>query len=355
MSKPDYYEVLGVSRDADGPTVKKAYRKLALKYHPDRNPDDKEAEEQFKLCSEAYEVLRDTEKRKIYDTYGHAGLSGQGFHGFSGVDDIFSNFGDILGDLFGFGGGGRGRRRGPARGPDLRYDLTISFEEAVFGTKKSIEVPRHAACDTCGGNGMKPGTSAKGCGTCGGRGQVFHQQGFFTLSTTCPQCRGAGEIIDSPCGDCRGGGRKRVVRDVTVKIPAGVDAGTRLRLKGEGELGQGSTQPGDLYVFINVREHDQFIRDGNDIHLPMPISFVQAALGARISVPTIDGEEEIEIASGTQPGDRLVLGGKGVPRLQGSGRGDHVVHFKVTIPTELTDEQAGILREFADKSGIGVA
>ncbi len=353
MSKPDYYEVLGVDRNADDGTIKKAYRKLALKYHPDRNPDDKQAEEQFKTCSEAYEVLRDAEKRKIYDTYGHAGLSGQGFRP-SGMDDIFSNFGDVLGDLFGFGGRGGGRRR-PARGPDLRYDLEIDFEEAVFGTKKSIEVPRHAACETCNGNGMKPGTKAKPCGGCGGRGQVFHQQGFFTLSTTCPQCRGGGEIIDSPCTTCRGAGRKRVVRDVTVKIPAGVDSGTRLRLKNEGELAQGTSQPGDLYVFVSVREHKQFVRDGSDIHVPVEISFVQAALGASIEIPTLEGSESIDVASGTQHGDRVVLGRKGVPRLQRSGRGDLIVHFKVTIPTELSDEQAAILREFATSADISTA
>jgi molecular chaperone DnaJ len=352
MSKPDYYEILEVSRSAEASVLKKAYRKLALKYHPDRNPDDKEAEENFKLCSEAYEVLRDPEKRKVYDTYGHAGLSGQGFSGFSGVDDIFSSFSDVLGDLFGRGGGRR--RRGPERGPDLRYDLHVEFSDAVFGTKKAIQVPRHATCRTCTGTGMKPGTQARSCKTCGGRGQVLHQQGFFTLSTTCPQCQGAGEVIASPCRDCRGAGRKKVVREVTVKVPAGVSTGTRLRLRGEGELGQESSVPGDLYVFIEVGEHPEFVRDGNHVHLPVDIPFVQAALGARLTIPTLKDEMEISVEPGTQPADTLVVRGQGVPDLNGRGRGDLIVHFRVTIPTEINKECAELLRSYADNTGVPV-
>ncbi|MEO1267009.1 MAG: molecular chaperone DnaJ [Myxococcota bacterium] len=349
MDKPDYYELLGVSRDADERTIKKAYRKMAMKYHPDRNPGDTEAENTFKIASEAYEVLRDPEKRRLYDQFGHAGLGGGG--GFSGLDDIFSQFGDIFGDLF--GGRSGGRRRGPARGPDMRYDLEVPFEEAVFGTKRTIEVPRHCACSHCEGSGAEPGTQPITCPTCGGRGQVYHQQGFFTLTTTCPRCRGKGQIIETPCNECDGTGRERTIREVTVRIPAGVDHGTRLRLRGEGEMGQskGST-PGDLYVFLSVPQHPVFQRNEFDLHMPLEISFVEAALGARLTIPTLEEDQTITLKPGAQPGQKLILRDAGVPRLNGDGRGDIIAHLQVTIPTELDDTQTDLLRQFAQHSGI---
>ena len=351
MDKPDYYELLGVSRDADERTIKKAYRKMAMKYHPDRNPGDTEAEDQFKLASEAYEVLRDPEKRRLYDQFGHAGLGGAGA-GFSDLNDIFSHFGDLFGDLFG-GGGRGGRRRGPARGPDMRYDLELEFEEAVFGAKRTIEVPRHCACPTCEGSGAQPGTQPVTCPNCGGRGQVYHQQGFFTLTTTCPRCRGQGQTIETPCDDCEGSGRERTVREVTVRIPAGVDNGTRLRLRGEGEMGpsRGST-PGDLYVFLGVKPHPIFQRNEFDLHMPLGISFVEAALGARLTIPTLEEEQVITLDPGAQPGQELILRGAGVPRIHGDGRGDLIVHLRVHIPTSLDDTQIELLRKFADHSGI---
>ena len=352
MEKPDYYEVLGVSRDSDERTIKKAYRKLAMQYHPDRNPGDSEAEDQFKMASEAYEVLRDQEKRQLYDTYGHAGLNNQGFHGFSGVDDIFSQFADIFGDFL--GGRGGGRRGGAARGGDVRYDLELDFLEAAFGTKKSLTIPRHVRCSRCEGAGAEPGTERRRCDHCGGRGQIHHQQGFFTLATTCPTCRGKGEVIPNPCTTCKGAGVEQEEREVTVRIPAGVDTGNRLRLRAEGELGARGGPPGDLYVFIAVHPHAEFERNGADIHLLREISFVQAALGTKMQVPTLEGETELTVSPGTQPSDTVVLRGEGIPKVNGRGRGNLIIHLKVVIPTKLDAEARAHLTAYAGHEELAV-
>jgi molecular chaperone DnaJ len=353
MQKADYYEVLGVASGADEREIKKAYRKLAMKYHPDHNPGDTEAEDKFKQAAEAYDVLRDPERRQVYDRYGHEGLNGSGFSGFSGTDDIFSQFSDMFGDLFGRRGSGRGARTsGPARGPDLRYDLEIDFKEAVFGTTETIEVPRHKKCQPCDGIGAAAGTRPETCKTCAGRGQVFHQQGFFTLTTTCPQCKGQGSTIASPCGSCGGSGTERVVREVKVKVPAGVDSGTRLRLRNEGELGDRGGPPGDLYVFLGVREHPVFERDGVNLHLIKEVSFADAALGAELSVETLEGETALELAPGTQPGTQIRLEGQGVPVLGRGGRGDIVVHVRVTIPVGLDDVQRELLTKYREHQPV---
>lgn len=348
MDKPDYYQLLGVARDADEREIKKAYRKLAMQHHPDRNPGDCAAEEQFKLASEAYEVLRDPDKRRLYDTYGHAGLSGAGFSGFGGVDDIFSQFSDIFGDLFGFGGRGRG---GAGQGSDLRYDLEIEFAEAATGTKRTITVPRHIRCKVCEGSGARPGTQPQRCGTCGGRGQIHHQQGFFTLATTCPACRGKGVSIPHPCESCRGRGLERIEREVTVKIPPGVDTGNRLRVRGEGELGPQGNSPGDLYVFISVKDHPEFQRNGDDLHILREITFVQAALGADIPVTTLDGSTTLSVQPGTQPNTQALLRNMGMPSVQGQGRGNLIVHLRVTIPQKLDEVQLDCLRRYAEHTG----
>lgn len=345
MQKADYYELLGVNRGADAREIKKAYRKLAMKYHPDRNPGDSEAEGKFKEAAEAYDVLRDPEKRQVYDRYGHEGLNGSGFSGFGGVEDIFSQFSDMFGDFF---GRTNTRRNGPARGPDLRYDLEVEFKEAVFGISKTIEVPRHKKCQACDGSGAKAGTQPETCGTCGGRGQVFHQQGFFTLTSTCPDCKGQGTTISSPCAECGGSGRERIVREVKVKIPGGVDTGTRLRLRNEGELGERGGPPGDLYVFLSVQQHPHFERDGVDLHLVKDVSFADAALGATLAVETLQDETQLVVKAGTQPNTQIRLSGKGVPELGRGGRGDIVVHIRVLIPTELDDVQRDLLGQYRD-------
>lgn len=348
--KRDYYEVLGVERGASIDEIKKAYRKLALKYHPDKNPGDPTAEEKFKEAAEAYGVLSDEEKRARYDRYGHSGVSGMG-----GFDPSqFSDFGDILGDLFGFGdlfGAGRRRTNRPARGNDLRYDLQIDFEEAVFGKEVSLDVPRVVVCTTCNGSGAKPGTSPVTCSGCGGRGQIRYSQGFFAVSRTCPQCGGAGQVISTPCPTCSGAGRRRETKKIAVKIPAGVDDGSRLRIAGEGEAGWNGGPAGDLYVFISVREHATFTRRDYDIHSEHPVSFTQAALGAEVKIDTIDGRETLRIPQGTQPNQVFRLRGKGVQFLDGSGRGDHYVHVSVKIPTTLTDEQRRLLQQLAELEG----
>lgn len=353
MSKTCYYEVLGVSRDADERQLKKAYRKIAMENHPDRNPGDAAAEERFKAAAEAYEVLRDGEKRQLYDRYGHEGLRGQG-QGFRGMDDIFSQFGDIFGDLFGMGGGGGGRGRGPRRGPDLRYDMELAFEEAITGTRKKITVPRHVVCETCDGSGAKAGSKPITCPQCRGRGQITHQQGFFMLSTTCPACNGAGQTIANKCGDCGGAGKKRQNREVTVNIPAGVDQGTRLRLRAEGELGDRGAPPGDLYVFVHVAEHPHFQRRDYDLHLPWEISFVQAALGATITIPTLEGEDQVKIDPGTQHGQRKVLRNRGVQHIQGKRRGDLIVHFGIQIPKALDATSRELLEQYAQHNDISL-
>ncbi|HEX2121072.1 MAG TPA: molecular chaperone DnaJ [Thermoanaerobaculia bacterium] len=345
--KRDYYEVLGVPRAATIDDIKKAYRRLALKYHPDKNPGDAEAEEKFKEAAEAYGVLSDEEKRARYDRYGHQGMGGVG-----GFDpNQFADFGDILGDLFGFGDffGTRGGRRGSraARGNDLRYDLQLDFMEAVFGKEVTLNVPRVITCQTCSGSGAKPGTQPVTCTGCGGRGQIRYSQGFFAVARTCPQCGGAGRVIKDPCLTCSGAGRVREEKKISVKIPSGVDDGSRLRVGGEGESGFNGGPPGDLYVFISVREHEKFTRRDYDIHSEESISVTQAALGGEVRTETIDGFESLKIPSGTQPNQVFRLRGKGVPFLDGSGRGDHYVHVGVRIPTTLTPEQRALLEQLA--------
>lgn len=354
MTKRDYYDVLGVRRNSTDDEIKKAYRQLALKYHPDRNPGDSEAEEQFKEAAEAYEVLRDPEKRSLYDRFGHEGLRGTGFTGFSGFEDIFSSFGSIFEDFFGFGSRTRSRTA-PQMGSDLRYDLTISFQEAAFGTEKKINVDKMETCTTCHGSGAEPGTAPETCPTCRGRGQVMHSQGFFSISTTCPQCHGIGTIIRKPCQTCSGVGKVAASKTVTVKIPPGVDNGNRLRLSGEGGDGVRGGPPGDLYVVLHVEEHEVFRRRGDDVICEASVSFPQLALGAEIEVPTLEGKTTIEIPQGTQTGEVFRIKGIGIPRLKGSGRGDQYVQVVVNIPAKLTKRQEELLREFAEESGETVS
>ena len=350
--KRDYYEVLGVTREASVEVIKRAYRKLALKYHPDKNPGDKAAEEKFKEAAEAYSVLSDEEKRARYDRFGHQGINlGGGFD-----PNQFTDFADILGDLFGFsdifgGGGARRRTARPSRGPDLRFDLQLTFEEAVFGKEASIQIPRMITCDTCKGSGARPGTSPVTCSGCGGRGQIRFSQGFFAVSRTCPQCGGAGKVIRDPCVNCGGAGKVREDKTLSVKIPPGVDEGTRLRVGGEGESGNLGGPPGDLYVFINVAEHSRFTRRDYDIHSEQGISITQAALGAELETETVHGREKVRIPAGTQPNQVFRLRGKGVPFIDGRGRGDHYVHVAVRVPTNLSDDEKELLRKFGELHG----
>ncbi|HWR91610.1 MAG TPA: molecular chaperone DnaJ [Desulfobacterales bacterium] len=344
--KRDYYEVLGVNRKATDDELKSAYRKLALKFHPDRNPGDKQAEEQFKEAAEAYEVLRDREKRSLYDQFGHAGLEGAGFSGFGGFEDIFSSFGDIFEDFFGFGTRSRSRSRAQ-RGADLRYDLTLKFMDAAFGTETEIDVVKSERCIECKGNGCEAGHHPETCRQCGGSGQVSRSQGFFTVRTTCPVCRGQGQMITRPCPRCQGNGQVQISKRVSVKIPAGVDNGSRLRLTGEGEAGAYGGPPGDLYVFIHVQPHEFFERRDNDLLCQISISFVQAALGDRIAVPTLDGSKTLEIPKGTQPGDVLYFRGEGIPSLRTRKRGDQIIQVLIKTPTGLSKKQEDLLREFA--------
>jgi len=344
MEKQDYYEVLGVSRDAGEPAIKAAYRKMALKYHPDRN-QEAGAEDKFKVCSEAYEVLSDPEKRRVYDQFGHAGLSGQGFSGFNDVNDIFSNFGSIFEDFFGFSSTG-GRRRA-RRGADLRYDLKLTFREAVFGVEKEIEFSREAQCKTCHGTKAKPGTSKKPCTGCGGAGQVRRSQGFFSIAVACPQCGGEGAMVVEHCTACHGKGSIAEKRKVSVRIPAGVDQGVRLRVGGEGQIGTEGGQAGDLYVFLDIEESKEFERDGFDLIHRRVLGIAQAALGCTLKVPTLEGEREIEVPAGTQYGQRMVLSGDGVPRLKGTGRGDLHIEFAVHVPTKLSKDQRDLLQKYA--------
>jgi molecular chaperone DnaJ len=345
-NKRDYYEVLGVNRDANGDDLKANYRKLALKYHPDRNPGDKSAEDNFKEASEAYEVLRDSQKRNIYDQFGHQGLEGSGFSGFSGFDDIFSSFGGIFEEFFGFGGGRRSRTRAQT-GADLRYDLTLSFMEAAFGTETEIELDKMETCPTCDGSACEPGTHPETCWQCNGMGQVSRNQGFFTVRTTCSQCRGTGQSIATPCKHCRGTGQVMVNKKVAVKIPAGVNTGSKLRLTGEGEAGIYGGLPGDLYVFISVEAHKFFERRNTDIICRVDISFVQAALGDTITIPTLNSEKKLEIPKGTQPGDLFRFRKEGIPSLQNGRRGDQIVQVSVKTPTGLNKKQEMLLKEFA--------
>lgn len=352
MAERDYYEILGVSRDASADDLKKAYRRLAVKYHPDKNPGDKAAEETFKEAAEAYAVLSDRDKRERYDRFGKQGLGGQ--PGFAGFDqEIFGDFGDILGNIFGlgsiFGGGGR---RGPRAGADLRYDLDLTLEEAATGLEAPIVIPRLTRCGTCQGSGAKGKDGIKTCPTCRGRGQVAFQQGFFTIARTCSTCGGSGRRIVTPCGTCAGQGRLRTESTITVRVPAGVDDGMRLRISGEGEASGDGGPSGDLYVVLRVAEHPVFTRDGAQLHCEVTISFAQAALGTTVRVPLIGGaEEELDIEAGTQSGTVLKLRGKGLPSLDRAGRGDLHVAIRVRTPKALSAEQRDLLEKLAELEG----
>ncbi|HEY1263069.1 MAG TPA: molecular chaperone DnaJ [Terriglobales bacterium] len=342
--KRDYYEVLGVARDASDQEIKSAYRKLALQFHPDRNPNNPDAEEKFKECSEAYAVLADSEKRAAYDRFGHAGVSSAG----AGFDPtVFQDLNDIIGDLFGFGdlfGAGRRRSRSQ-RGADLREDISLEFEEAVFGTETKVTVRRNETCEECRGSGAAPGKAPVTCRSCQGQGQVRYQQGFFSIARTCPSCQGAGSVITDPCPKCKGQGRVLRQKTIEAKVPAGVEDGTRIRYAGLGESGVHGGPPGDLYVVLHVKEHSFFEREGNDLHCVIPISFAQAALGAEITVPTLEGDQVLKVPDGTQSGTTLRVRGKGVPVLNGRGKGDLYVEVRVQTPGKLTRRQRELLQE----------
>ncbi len=345
MAKRDYYEVLDVERGAGEDAVKKAYRRLAMKYHPDRNPDDGEAEDRFKEAKEAYEVLSDPDKRAAYDRFGHGGVNAEGFHAAGGFGGGFRDvFDDVFGDIFGARGGGRSGARA-YRGADLRYPLELDLERAVAGDTVTIRIPTVVDCGTCGGSGARPGTQPSGCETCGGSGQVRLQQGFFSLQQTCPRCRGRGSVIADPCAACGGAGQVRDEKTLSVKIPPGVDTGDRIRLTGEGERGVRSGPPGDLYVEIAVRAHPIFERQGGDLLCETPIAFSTAALGGEVEVPTLDGAVRLKIPEGTQTGRQFRLRGKGVKPLRGRGPGDLLCRVAVETPVRLTSRQKELLRE----------
>ena len=353
VSKADYYEILGVSRDANEQELKSAYRKLALKYHPDRNPGDHASEEKFKEASEAYQVLSDADKRAAYDRFGHAGVSGGGpggFGGFSGAVDLGDIFGDLFGEMFNMGGQQRAARQ--MRGDDLRYDLTIDFQEAVFGTEKEIRIRRLEVCETCKGTGSKSGRGPVTCPQCQGRGQVRYQQGFFSVARTCNACAGRGSIISDPCDTCRG--ETRVTKEIklTVKVPAGVEDGTRIRYSGEGDVGRNNGQTGDLYIVLAIRAHDFFHREGQNLHCVIPISFPQAALGAEIELEGVDGPVMLKIPEGIQSGKEIRVRGKGVPYLNEKGRGDLIVKVVVQIPKKLSKAQRDLISELAKSMSV---
>ncbi|HEX3128728.1 MAG TPA: molecular chaperone DnaJ [Thermoanaerobaculia bacterium] len=358
MAKQDYYEVLGVQRNAGQQDIKSAYRKLAQKYHPDKNPGDKDAEEKFKEAAEAYAVLSDQDKRARYDRFGHQGVAGAAGGGFGGIDPtIFADFSDILGDFFGMGGGrGRGGGSGMTRGADLRYDLTLTFEEAAFGVETTLRVPRLETCDECKGTGSQGGKAPETCSACGGRGQVRFTQGFFTVARTCPQCRGEGRVVSDPCKECDGEGRVEKERSLSVKIPAGVDTGARLRLVGEGEHGRRGGPAGDLYVVVQVRPHAKFRRDGSTVFSKFAISYPQAVLGTTVEVDTIHGKSQLDIPPGTPHGKDFRLRSQGIERLDGSGKGDHVVSVEIEVPNprNLSEEEQQLLRRLAEIGGHSV-
>lgn len=357
-TKRDYYEILEVEKGADVNTIKRAYRKLAMKYHPDRNKDDDVAAEKFREATEAYEVLSDKDKRARYDQYGHAGVDDQmqdfwsrgGFQESQAFHDFGDVFGDIFGDIFGFSGGG-GRAN---RGADLRYQLDMSLEDAANGREVKLDIPRHIACKTCHGSGARPGTHPVPCRTCGGHGQVQMQQGFFAVRRTCPECKGQGTRIDSPCTDCGGTGRVRETKELKVRIPPGVYDGAQVRVGGEGEAGMQGAPTGDLYIVIRIRKHTIFERDGADLHCNMPITFPQASLGSEVDAPTLSGRVKIRIPAGTESGKVFRLRGKGVPDIRVNQTGDLYVHVHVAVPRKLSKKQEQLLREFATETGDDV-
>jgi molecular chaperone DnaJ len=345
VSKRDYYEILGVPKNAKDPQIKSAYRKLALEHHPDRNQGNKEAEEKFKEAAEAYAILSDTDKRARYDRFGHAGVSSQAGAGFD--PSTFAGFEDIFGGIFGDFFGGAGRRGGPERGSDLRYDLEITFEESATGVETAIQIPRLEACDTCSGTGAAPGSSPTTCAQCQGRGQQRFQQGFFTVARTCTKCHGTGRVITKPCATCKGEGRTSHNRTLTVKIPAGIADGQRLRISGEGEGGAAGGPPGDLYVFIEVAEHSFFRREGNNLACEIPLNFTTLALGGTIDVPTLEGAESYKVPEGTQSGTVFRLRGKGMPDVSGRGRGDLFFTAQAVTPKKLTKEQRALFDQLS--------
>ncbi|MEM7611920.1 MAG: molecular chaperone DnaJ [Pseudomonadota bacterium] len=355
MAKRDYYEVLGVSKTAEAAELKKAYRRLAMKHHPDRNPDDEAAEARFKEAKEAYEVLSDADKRAAYDQFGHAGVSnsasgGQG--GFSGAESFSDVFGDVFGDIFGGARRGGGGRQ-VFRGADLRYDLEMSLEDAIRGESTNLEIPSYVTCETCSGSGAAKGSKPETCDTCGGAGQVRMTQGFFSVQQTCPTCHGEGNIIKDPCGSCDGRGRVRKTRTLSVKIPVGVDNGDRIRLTGEGEAGRNGGPPGDLYVEIRLKPHQMFERDGPDLHCEVPLNFVTAALGGTVNVPTLNGKVSLKVPPGTQTGKVFRVRGKGVPTVRIREPGDLYCRVAVETPVNLTTEQKDLLRKFDDAVDLG--
>jgi len=357
MAKRDFYEILGVAKGASEEDIKKSYRKLAMKYHPDRNPDNKDAEEKFKEVKEAYEMLSNPEKREAYDRYGHAGVDpNSGMGGGFGQGGFGDAFGDIFGDIFG-GGARGGRGGGPQvyRGADLRYNLEISLEQAAAGFDTTIRVPSWDKCDTCHGSGAKPGTQPVTCSTCAGHGQVRMQQGFFSIQQTCPKCHGSGKIIPEPCAACGGAGRIKRNKTLEVKIPAGIDNGMRIRSSGNGEPGTNGGPPGDLYVEIHIKPHEVFQREGDDLHCEMPISFVKAALGGEIEVPTLGGKVSFTIPEGTQTGKTFRLKGKGIKGVRSGYSGDLFCHVVVETPVKLTDKQKDLLKEFERLTNDGGA
>ena len=355
-AKRDYYEVLGVERGAVTTDIKRAYRKLAMQHHPDRNPGNAEAEESFKEAAEAFEVLSDDTKRKLYDQYGHEGPSRAGYSGFQGTDEVFSRFGDLFGDLFGnLGGFGGGRRGGPQRGADLKTRVVIPFAEAVSGVEREVTVPRRDACEECDGSGAAAGTKPQACATCNGQGQVIHRQGFFTVQTACPRCHGEGQVIASPCRGCGGTGVVQKETTLKLSIPAGVDDGQTLRIPNRGMAGSNGGPAGNLYVVVAVEADPRFQRDECDIHSKVSISMAQSALGCTVKTPSLQGDQDLEIEPGTQPGHVVLRKGKGIPVLGGRGHGDHHVHVEVTVPQKLSQEHEELLRELAESFGESVS
>ncbi len=355
MAQRDYYEILGVVKDADADTIKKAYRKLAMQFHPDKNPGNPEAEEKFKEAAGAYEILSDAKKRAQYDQYGHNAFRGGGA-GFQDVDDIFSHFGDIFGDIFGGGGQSRSRRQqnGPRRGADLRYVTEIQLKDVITGLEREIEFDTEENCKTCNGSGAEKGSQAETCATCGGQGQVVRQQGFFAMASTCPKCQGKGTIIKSPCKTCKGQGRSQSHRKIRLSIPAGVDTGTRLRVTGEGEGGYSGGPAGDLYVEIRVKDHEKFERREEDLFAELTVPYVQLILGAEVEVPTVTGHSVLDVPKGAQGGDTVKLQGQGLPSLRGTRRGDIYYQINVQLPEKVSKEEEKLLREIAKSKGLEV-